>query len=137
MGPVPDIPIRLSWFSLVSPSTFRSASHFICVPPSSYFLIALPLGASHCIAYSWCGGVAPLILHVDTGTSEWSASLPGCFAPWGEHPWHPFEYEDSLAPEPVCTFSIAETSVGRTGDGSPNRPAYRLVTIPTELSRIP
>jgi len=66
----------------------------------------------------------PLILHIDTGTSEMSATIPRRFAPWGEHLCHPFEYEDRRAPEPVGIFSIADTSVGRTGDDSPNRPAH-------------
>jgi len=134
VDPAPDTPMPLSWFSLLSPSTFRSTSHFACVPPPQS---TLPLDASHCIADSRRGGVTPLVLHIDTGTSEWSASLPSRFAPWGQHPWHPFGCEDRWAPEPVCMFSIEETSVGRTGDGSPNRPALRLVTVPTELSRIP
>ena len=131
VGPVPDIPMGLSWFSLVSPSTFRSASHFFCVLPSSCFLIALLLGASHSFAHSRCA------LHIDKGMNKWPTFPPGRFAPWGEHLWPPFEYEDHWATEPVCMFSIAEKSVGCTGDGSPNRPTYRLATIPTELSRIP
>jgi hypothetical protein len=133
-GPVPDIPMRVSWFSLVPPSTIRSASHFFCVPPCLCFLIVLLLGAIHCR----CGGVAPLVLHIDTGRNEWSVSFPSwSLCPLWEHLWHPFEYKNRWAPHSVCIFSIAETSLGCTGDGSPNRPAYRLVTIPTELSRIP
>jgi hypothetical protein len=80
-------------------------------------------------AYGGSGCIDPRIL--DLGTSEWSASRPGCFTPRGKSPWYPLDRRLDGPPEPVWTTRRGEKSCpyrDSNSDPSAVQPAASLYT---------
>jgi hypothetical protein len=82
-------------------------------------------------AYRGSRGIAPLILNP---AGEWSISRPGRFTP-GKEPLYPFNRR--LRGPQSRSGSFWKRFLAPVGIRAPDRPAHGLVTILTELYRLP